>query len=920
MVGFAQGLNVRILGIPETGARSRVETQTKLDIQLVTDDGEKVTAWSHLVLPRNLVTKSGGNNTEILPEKALCVEPFVVCANNPEVPVQMCDSCVRRERHQEARRLQLQAERRAKGARSGNTKDEGDSSKDTTEEDSNMTGENGRKRIMVFHCKSAIDFSKGECKLPTRITCYCRHHDESEGFLLCLSLKDHKGRVIATGVSPPLMITDDHKSVRARALKEGKLTGKELKRRANKQTNANGESQTATSNGSESTSQTSNSREAARAERKASVAAKSARMKAANAMASQAARNTSSSVMAQLQKTEAFEFKFNGTGSNSQSQIMNGMPSLLGATVKNEHATMGSYHSPNATQSIDEMFDMAVDRCSTDEDDHYDSVLNGSNGQKQKDLDDILGDAKIGSPLSKHSIHDANLGGVRKSEDGMHLDSDFRDLHDLISGVHAPSKHNDVVPSLHDEDEQNALSLGSPTMTHYNSPLSFASLQPNTGSAPSADHSFGHMANQPRIDKLIPAEGPCHGGIECTILGSNFRNGLQACFGDIEATATHFWGPSTMLVVVPPSVVPGPVLVSLRDPTTGKTTGNMLVESHKESIPVTFMYKDDSDRNLMECALQIVGLKLTGRLDDARAIALRIMSEQNKGGSGGSSGSGAGTAGQATEGILETSLAKYAPELEDLARTICSQREATSEEGSDGEKATESLLYGPLRFALGPETGRDSGINLSEMVTAEKHTVLHLAAFEGYADIVDLVLDYMDSRNDSRHRSEQLINQPDINGYTALHFAVMRNHVEVVRLLLHAGARTQLMTKNGYLPRDLATPAVGEILNDLISRYHISDEDSEEDEDEDEEVGGNSSVATTAMDRAMHQSPPVDNAEPSFSDNYELKKQPRRRKRDQLLWNFWLPVLVITLFALTYSQFSSVVPEWTPSTARVMAM
>ena len=48
--------------------------------------------------------------------------------------------------------------------------------------------------------------------LPVRITCYCRHHREKVGFHVHFTMTDHTGRIVGSGMTPPIMITDDHKS------------------------------------------------------------------------------------------------------------------------------------------------------------------------------------------------------------------------------------------------------------------------------------------------------------------------------------------------------------------------------------------------------------------------------------------------------------------------------------------------------------------------------------------------------------------------------------------------------------------------------------------------------------------------------------------------------------------------------------
>lgn len=86
--------------------------------------------------------------------------------------------------------------------------------------------------MVIFNCAEFIEFGAGEALLPTRITCYCRHHKEKLGFafvhlsLLLLgcfmltslrnrmsfTLKDCRGNIVSTGSTPPIMITDDHKT------------------------------------------------------------------------------------------------------------------------------------------------------------------------------------------------------------------------------------------------------------------------------------------------------------------------------------------------------------------------------------------------------------------------------------------------------------------------------------------------------------------------------------------------------------------------------------------------------------------------------------------------------------------------------------------------------------------------------------
>ncbi|KAI8334517.1 hypothetical protein EDC96DRAFT_15565 [Choanephora cucurbitarum] len=203
----SEHLEIRILGVPKTGAKSRVETQIKLCIQLMTKDEKKVLDWSHIRLSESMLARSklrrnqqkqqskaidGPMLSMVSDEsKVLDLEAKVICASNTDHPIRMCASCVGRER------------RRAERTKDGKPKS--DSSllpKDIEAE---------RNRILLFNCNTLVDFSSGDAILPSRITCYCRHHDEKVGFRISFTMKNYKGCVVATGLSPPIMITDDHK-------------------------------------------------------------------------------------------------------------------------------------------------------------------------------------------------------------------------------------------------------------------------------------------------------------------------------------------------------------------------------------------------------------------------------------------------------------------------------------------------------------------------------------------------------------------------------------------------------------------------------------------------------------------------------------------------------------------------------------
>jgi hypothetical protein len=118
----------------------------------------------------------------------------------------------------------------------------------------------------------------------------------------------------------------------------------------------------------------------------------------------------------------------------------------------------------------------------------------------------------------------------------------------------------------------------------------------------------------PQLDRLVPAQGPTYGGIEVTLLGSGFYQGLTCLFGE-HAAATVFWNPNTLVCILPPAAHTGPVVVSFKE-------HPVVVEQQDVAI---FTYCDASDQALLELALQVIGLKMTGKLHDAKRVAMRIV-------------------------------------------------------------------------------------------------------------------------------------------------------------------------------------------------------------------------------------------------------------------------------------------------------
>jgi hypothetical protein len=67
----------------------------------------------------------------------------------------------------------------------------------------------------------------------------------------------------------------------------------------------------------------------------------------------------------------------------------------------------------------------------------------------------------------------------------------------------------------------------------------------------------------PEIQVVIPSSGPLSGGIEVTVLGTNFDRSHICVFGDVVAKTT-WWNSGALRCIVPPSTVPGPVVITVQ--------------------------------------------------------------------------------------------------------------------------------------------------------------------------------------------------------------------------------------------------------------------------------------------------------------------------------------------------------------------
>ncbi|ORZ18665.1 hypothetical protein BCR42DRAFT_372204 [Absidia repens] len=500
----SSGMQIRVLGVPQTGAKSRVETQIKICIQLVTDDGDKAQQWSHLKLPEHMVAKdklkkqqqitvntdNNGSITSVnglenttLPVKAdkmLFLSARVICASDPSRKVVTCLGCIQRERKRSQRRKE------------NKVKTETDDGEKRLEDEQSLALE--EQKILLFNCSEIVDFSSGDTILPTRITCYCRHHNERLGFCIYFEMQDHTGKPVATGMSPPIMITDDHKSSKIKAGRKRPRTDLD---------------------------------------------------KPISAQA--------------ILSAGSFPFASNTPPPH---------PSNNGNTVSPTSSSSNTSPSSNTQSFLP--FNTFTD-----------TQFNNAN----------------------HSIphhHNPKMAVTSSSPNGTSLINHYQQIKSEPSHMQLDQNLLNTMATAVTPTSNNSNSTENSKHHHATTPTSQGKVA---------------MVERPQMQRMIPSEGPMDGGIEVTILGSGFRPGLTCMFGDIAATNTHYWSPNTLVCILPPAIEPGAVVVSFKE---------YPVVPDSQDLTL-FTYCNENDRALMELALQVVGLKMTGKVEDARDIAMRIV-------------------------------------------------------------------------------------------------------------------------------------------------------------------------------------------------------------------------------------------------------------------------------------------------------
>ncbi|KAG2236979.1 hypothetical protein INT48_002048 [Thamnidium elegans] len=326
----------------------------------------------------------------------------------------------------------------------------------------------------------------------------------------------------------------------------------------------------------------------------------------------------------------------------------------------------------------------------------------------------------------------------------------------------------------------------------------------------------------PQLDRLVPAQGPTYGGIEVTLLGSGFYRGLTCLFGEHQAT-TAYWNSSTMVCLLPPATQTGAVVVSFKE-------HPIVLDGQDVAL---FTYYDASDQALLELALQVVGLKSTGILQDAKSVAMGIVQGD--------------------------------------------EQYATQQQNIQQQQQQQQQQYRHIQQSLVDALEEFNATLDLTLTNANNHSLLHLAVIANNEELVKLILSSC-----LPEFKTKLLNLQDKNEMTALHFACLYKSTDMVRTLLHVGCNPTIETK---IKLDIDS-AVQDLL-DLYTNNHIKRKP----------LSRRPSVKSHMMHRFHSLSSNDNEKEEESSDLKTPSMESDglgfvRQKIDRRLYLFWLPLLI----------------------------
>lgn len=229
----------------------------------------------------------------------------------------------------------------------------------------------------------------------------------------------------------------------------------------------------------------------------------------------------------------------------------------------------------------------------------------------------------------------------------------------------------------------------------------------------------------------------------------------------------------------------------------------------------------------MELALQVVGLKMTGKIEDAKNVAMRIVG-------GNTGGDISDSRGSSSNHMQLCSSPAGSITLNRDLRSLLFIRAGETENFENAVVDFLSILDTPLEFGVAPDAIPTTDAISHPTTTGQ--TLLHLAAFMKFPTLVNFLVE----------RGAD-IDARDKNGFTPLHFAVLSSTEECIRILVQAGADREIVNSMGKTAEEIASPGFfdnvlprfsppfGEVCYEESDGSRDGDVESEVDRDEEDE-------------------------------------------------------------------------------------
>ncbi|KAI1132239.1 hypothetical protein F5Y10DRAFT_231863 [Nemania abortiva] len=599
---------------------------------------------------------------------------------------------------------------------------------------------------------SAIPEGTVQVDAPMRIACYCRHHSEKLGFRVIITLKDYIGNFVAQGISSSIMITDDHKTP-AQVSPTPQPTPQS---QSQLQLQIQHSPQPLATNGLPLSSQPGISQ---------SVTTHTAPIQPRGAQPLTPFRQNSGD-------TSSLPLRQTHSTSDLQSQGQN--PSLINsscpqASIPQSMSMVATPHNLSRQTSPTSPLSTGNRKRKASMVGKVPSGLAMTKIDTNQSLPSmppaIQNDSTVisagNSPFSPSTTH-GPLNGDLSNKGQLHMLNNVPQS--LGAGPTTPN-NNATEPFVFTGTgmQNRPINMDRPVNQMFSAPVS---THPSRAPSPSQlrpDPQTLQLSQRPQdiypeprlapvILRIIPNHGSKCGGAEITVLGSNFTNdGLAVYFGSQRAVTTTYWGPTSLVCLLPPSPVVGPVPVTIKPGRPQQTI------QHQQ--PIFFTYKDDDEDQLIRTALGVLASR-GGVAANPAEFARRILFSQ---------ASASGSSSQAPHGNNSNNFNRFSLE--------------------SGEAVESSLLriLEVIDLDEDPETSR------LDLRRSSGQTMLHLACSLGLVRFVAGLL----SRGANVHIK-------DNGGFTPLHMAAMNGHPEIVRRLIAKGADRNVRSRSGLTPIDVA--------------------------------------------------------------------------------------------------------------------